>query len=69
LATVVENLIKIAFAWLAKNLEEIWKNDNSAHNEYIKKRNPSTGLRTVSYTHLDVYKRQPTSFWANVNTF
>lgn len=45
MATVVENLIKIAFAWLAKNLEEIWKNDNSAHNEYIKKRNPSTGLR------------------------
>jgi hypothetical protein len=45
LATVVENFIKIAFTWLAKKLEEIWKSDNSAHNEYIKKRNPSAGLR------------------------
>ena len=45
MATVAENLIRIAFAWLAKNLEEIWKSSNSAHNEYIKKRNPSTSLR------------------------
>jgi hypothetical protein len=48
LATVAENLIKIAFGWLAKSLEEIWKSDNSAHNEQIKKRNPSTGPRIIT---------------------